>query len=778
MRILSKDLATKSFLSVIFLISVLALSGLGTLDIAVIILLAAVQVSLGSRIWSYFRANQQVSFSETIGMGAAIGFGLSMISSQAFRTVLPRSVSWIVLPLAFAVIVRKVYKEPQIRVESPPQKTNEIYIIITGTIIALSTSWYWLIPTALAALSGTIWALLRENRSNRTKSKVILSRLLGLFSIFLIVRSAIVLNALEEVRNPLWWSYRYAKIQDPDVVFVESMMRSVRLLGGGESIFFAGVRLHYHWFSFAWNDTLNAIFETESFAISGIAAPVLVLFVIMCLLSAIADRLSTNRIGTIATVVAVSAMCAGPVPFLRALHPYSYSFAFSLIYIFAIVLILLSQETTKIVSNLGLTFLFSTMLIGSKVTAAPTMILGILSINIFCHFTKNKQRNQIFAISLAAAAATISVWFFVYFAPEAEKSNSFKLGVGEIFKQKAYLSSGLTTLVFAVGFISLLLVSSYSLIGLAWIRELTTSGSRLALVFAVTGGAVSLVMALLISDDLESSGYLIQTSFALLIPFSVIALSNSSRNLIVHTRKLLLGFVVIGILLARVSWSLVDKVSGNANAVVYKTSIIILLPIIVSFLVLIASALFGFTKFRTVLVLVSALLVSAGTVGSYAAFATEFYRDGVNYRELHVDDADTITGSTAYREMLIWLRNNSRSDDLVATNRYCSDSYETPPGCLSLWSLTSAISIRQVLGEEMPGTRVIGYVAEREKRRVLVESFVNLPTEQSRSALLDYGVHWVVADFAVTQTRDWGNFANLRFKNSAGAILELTSANS
>ncbi len=778
MRILSKDLAMKSLLSLIFLISVFALSGLGALDIAVIILLAAVQVSLGSRVWSYFRANQQVSFSETIGMGAAIGFGLSMISSQAFRTMLPRSVSWIVLPLAIALIVTRFFGEPQIRAESQPQKTNEIYIIITGTIIALSTSWYWLIPTALAALSGTIWALLRENKSNRTKSNMIFSRLLGLFSIFLIARAAIVLNSLENVRNPLWWSYRFAKIQDPDVVFVESMMRSVRLLGGGESIFFAGARLHYHWFSFAWNDTLNAIFETDSFAISGIAGPVLVLFVIMCLLSAIANRLSTNRIGTVATIVAVSAMCAGPIPFLRALHPYSYSFAFSLIYIFAIVLILLSQETTKIVLNLGLMFLFTAMLIGSKVTAAPTMILGILSINIFCYFTKNKQRNQIFVISLAAAVATISVWVFVYFAPEAENSNSFKLGVGEIFKQKAFLSSGLPTLVFAVGFISLLSVSSYSLIGLAEMRALTTSEARLALIFAVTGGAVSLVMALLISDDLESSGYLIQTCFALLVPFSIIALSNSAQSFSVQKPIVVLAFVSLGILLARVSWSLVDKVSGNATAVVYKTSMIILLPIIASVLILLVTALLGFSKFCKILFLVSVLLVSAGTVGSYAAFASEFYRDGINYRELHVDDADTITGSTAYREMLLWLRNNSRSDDLVATNRYCSDSYETPPGCLSLWSLTSAISIRQVLGEEMPGTRVIGYVSEREKRRVLVESFVNLPTEQSRSALLDYGVRWVVADFAVTQTRDWGNFALVRFTNTAGAILELTTANS
>jgi hypothetical protein len=34
-------------------------------------------------------------------------------------------------------------------------------------------------------------------------------------------------------------------------------------------------------------------------------------------------------------------------------------------------------------------------------------------------------------------------------------------------------------------------------------------------------------------------------------------------------------------------------------------------------------------------------------------------------------------------------------------------------------------------------------------------------------------VRWVVADYAVTNARSWGEFAEVRFENKAGAILEL-----
>ena len=166
-------------------------------------------------------------------------------------------------------------------------------------------------------------------------------------------------------------------------------------------------------------------------------------------------------------------------------------------------------------------------------------------------------------------------------------------------------------------------------------------------------------------------------------------------------------------------------------------------------------------------------MISASTLGSYASFASGLYQDGGDYHQLRVDDSDMITGSVDYRELLVWLRSNSKKRDLVATNRYCSDSYELPPDCMALWSLTSAISGRQVLVEGLYPSYSQDLKFEREKRRLLVEGFVNKPSIESRVELQDYGVRWVVADFAVSKNREWGEFAEVRFKNKAGAILEL-----
>ena len=62
---------------------------------------------------------------------------------------------------------------------------------------------------------------------------------------------------------------------------------------------------------------------------------------------------------------------------------------------------------------------------------------------------------------------------------------------------------------------------------------------------------------------------------------------------------------------------------------------------------------------------------------------------------------------------------------------------------------------------------------ERERRRVFVEQFVNQPSRTSLDALSEYGVDWVVADYAVTKTRNWSEFAEIRFENAAGSVLEL-----
>ncbi|MCX6536129.1 MAG: hypothetical protein NT119_06200, partial [Actinobacteria bacterium] len=70
MRILSKDLASKSALSVVFLALLLMICGLRSIDIAAIILLAAAQIAVGAFVWLVYRSKHQVFFAEAVGMGA------------------------------------------------------------------------------------------------------------------------------------------------------------------------------------------------------------------------------------------------------------------------------------------------------------------------------------------------------------------------------------------------------------------------------------------------------------------------------------------------------------------------------------------------------------------------------------------------------------------------------------------------------------------------------------------------------------------------------------
>ena len=775
MRIANKQIATKSMLSVGFFVILFAISGLRLIDIAVIVFLASIQVASGAFVWLVYRSKYQVGFAEVVGMGATIGFALALISSQLFRTVAPKSFSWAILPLIALGLSLMGSKGKTLDFTKSNSKRNltEIYILVSGTLIALSTSWYWLIPTALASGVLTTWALLRSNLFVRSRRERYLIHVVGIVGLALSIYALNILNSLENIRNPVWWSWRFAKIQDPDVLFGESMMHSVGLFGNSDNIFFAGQKMRYHWFSFAWNDTLNALFQTDPFAITAIAAPVFVIFVIMCLVATVAARFSKSHLTTPLVVLAASSMCAGPIPFVRMLHPYSYSFNFSLIYTFGLIILLLSVEKSKLLFSATLMFVFTSVLFGSKVSSAVALVLGLLIANLFSLVRRDRDSRHTFAISSVSALAVLLLWFFNYYSSNSKSADSVKFGPGVIFEQKAFMVAGLPVIVFLFGFICILTLVTYSLAGIFWLKGITNSSTPLALKFSLMGGFSSLIAGVLFFEAGENLAYLIQMGIALVLPISIIAICNFNFLLGLKKSTRIVIVALVGVTAAKISWSIFGRVTGNSAAVVYKSSLAIVIPVLVGL------AVFSFFRFvlkvesKSAWALFSVLTISAGTLGSYVSFASGFYQDGGDYHQLRVDDADMITGSADYRELLVWLRNNSEKYDLVATNRYCSDSYDLAPNCMALWNLTSAISGRQVLVEGLYPPNSQDLNLERENRRLLVNSFVNFPSIEGRAKLEDYGVRWVVADFAVTKTRSWGDFAIARFTNSAGSILDL-----
>ena len=141
------------------------------MDIAVIVLMISIQVTVGGFVWLVYRSRHQVGFAETVGMGAAIGFALALASSQIFRTLVPRSFAWAILPLFALLMSIRALSKITLSVNKSQNDNNEILVIISGTIIALSTFWYWLIPTALALGVLTAWLTLRKLKISFTKKQ-------------------------------------------------------------------------------------------------------------------------------------------------------------------------------------------------------------------------------------------------------------------------------------------------------------------------------------------------------------------------------------------------------------------------------------------------------------------------------------------------------------------------------------------------------------------------------------------------------------------------------
>ncbi|MFM7820674.1 MAG: hypothetical protein ACKPAF_07545, partial [Actinomycetota bacterium] len=271
--------------------------------------------------------------SEQLGMGGAIGFSLALMSSQVFRDLIPRYVSWLALPLIAAIglkICSRGKKDTEIsdRRFSVTGNGRQLVVMATGTLIALSNSWYWLIPSSLVLLSLVAWFVGRESLSKHPR----VARFWNLTIVPISVFGFVALQKLTEVetiRNQLWWSLRKAVNEDPDLVFNESMINSVSKFGVADNIFFAGVRLQYHWLSFAWEATLGSLRELQPFAVSGVAAPIFTYLVVLSLVFAIVEHFAANRLAPVLAVLVFAMVSGHQIPLFQIFNPYSFSFNFS-----------------------------------------------------------------------------------------------------------------------------------------------------------------------------------------------------------------------------------------------------------------------------------------------------------------------------------------------------------------------------------------------------------------------------------------------------------------
>lgn len=768
-----RSVITQALILNIFVAVLFRLCDLQLIDIAQILFVVNIQIALGGLTWVHIRRDKSISLAEFLGMGGAIGFGLAILSSQFFRTVLPQAVAWVILPaIVFAVCQiqgSKSIKDAAISVDYDA----DIAIIFAATLIALSTSWYWLISTAVAVLLWTIVfrtsKTLKSNNAMRSKALVPLL----VVTLFVSARALIHISSLDRIRHPLWWNLRYGIMQDPDKIFYESMVKSTSLLGNKGNIFFDGLDFYYHWFAYAWESTLGSLIETQPFAITAIAGPVLVLMVLFCLVSTIAKRIFLNALSGPAAVLVVAMMCAGPIPFLRVLHPYSFSFNFSLIFLFAFLVVLFTHAEISTTQLFLTSFIICICLFGSKVSFAPIIIFGTF-FNFLWSLKTSRNLAQSAVVFGAAMSATVTCFLFMY--TFGNKSGSqYRFSFADILWQKANIEPGLPVHIVLISFVFVVMILVLPTVGILLSKNTFSDNQQIGVIVTVLGGISGLIFGFFLSDLFESNAYFIQAGLALLVPISV---ASATHELSINGLRSKIVFAVALVLClegARLWPRTYRGVTGEGLSPFIKTSLAMGIPVLIPFLCVLIVRFLPKSYLSVKSTQLLAVLMIVSSAGSYYANAGDFSNKGVWAAEnVRFENADVISGSMAYRNLLLWLRQNSLSSDLVATNRYCSISTESPPNCLARWSLTSAIGGRQMLNEGVWTIATIsGLESELETRADLVDSFVDEPSEQSRSALLDYGVRWVVADYAVTKKRSWGEFAKVRFVNKAGAILEL-----
>jgi hypothetical protein len=115
-----------------------------------------------------------------------------------------------------------------------------------------------------------------------------------------------------------------------------------------------------------------------------------------------------------------------------------------------------------------------------------------------------------------------------------------------------------------------------------------------------------------------------------------------------------------------------------------------------------------------------------------------------------------------------WLRHNTDSTDLVATN-YIINKEGKPieDYSLGVWSQRSFL----VLGPEM--FKVSFYFGEGSVKAREVLSFSNTADSLSAKQLLRYGVKWFIIDTTLTDRRNWAPYAERVFNSGKFIVLRL-----
>lgn len=705
-----------------------------------------VQTVGGALLWRLVRGTTGPHLSELAGMGLGLGTLLSLLAQQALR------------------------------------------------VTSLDRQAWWL-PTAAAGLLVVVLALVPAGRA---RLRLGVDARLGLDEVAPVALGLAVGLAFLETfwrAHPLhwtgWWAY-YS-----DIPYHEALATSVTTWGPGDNILAVGSPIRYHWFSDAWAGTTTAAAGAGPFVVITRLLPVVALLGTVLLVWAWARRLSAiSSVPLLAVVLTTMAMSIGTFQTFDFMHDLtlSPSLALAAPWLLGAALVFTEFLTGRLgwVALLPLALL-AVGTVGGKTSDAAALLGGVGLASIASLVRSGRRRRVLAAgaVVLVAAGAAFVVLIL-------GSAGNLTVQAGATAKVLNVLPNS-SVLGVVVGTLGAVLVLATSWTGLAVLTAQPSTRGRPEVWFGLGAALTGIALMSGLGHPGASQIYFPMSAGLLVVVLSAWGLGEAARQMSWGTAAAavasgitagvvshILGTAVGQAARAAAKAKATDSVSGLSTAgsanpehgllsegltwiapyAVWALPVLVAVGVAVGVRVRVARLpRGGLVGVLAVGVVTASLVVGAvgleGTVRAHRPKAPE------------ADAA--LAWSAGQRAPLLWLRQHSAVDDIVATNRQCNAVEHPGDECdgPQRWFLTAALTGRRMYVEGADYAVAQPHPLWVDERVDLSRRFVDEPTAADAVNLWNAGVRWVVVDLASTYTRTWAPYGEPVVTSPTTVVLRL-----
>jgi len=201
----------------------------------------AAQIFAGGVLWAWVRRGTTMTWTEFLGMGAALGTLLALGFAQIFRSTPFGTWAWLA-PTALALVLTIAHVQGHVHLAAIRERIRSAW-------------WAW----GPAVVGGLL---------------------------YLIPSIA---------RTPLVNGYVVGNRYHGDLVFLEAVSQSVAALGPQDNLLLSGEAIRYHWFTYGWVGLTTQSTDAEPFVVLTRVLPVLLVLASAWLAAAWAAHLSARR---------------------------------------------------------------------------------------------------------------------------------------------------------------------------------------------------------------------------------------------------------------------------------------------------------------------------------------------------------------------------------------------------------------------------------------------------------------------------------------------------